>query len=149
MGVCLAGIIVLGEIELAKEIVHFRRDGNTLIFLDESYWSILAFSTICAAGLLAKADFSEDEHIEELIELLLSHTFIVFYYSEWADLTDQEYGVVFENGVYQKRTENIYDEFLKLGLSFDFMFDHSYWNFEHAKRTYLNNNTLNNGLYNG
>ena len=110
-----------------------------MIFLDLSYWDVLDFSTICEAGLLYKADFSKDEHVEELMKLLQGRTFIIFYYSEWADITDQEYGVVFKNGIFSKRTENIYDEFFKLNLSFEFMFDHSFWNYERAKNTYLTN----------
>ncbi len=100
MGVNLGGIVVVGKIEPTVEIVHFYRDGNTLIFLDLWYNDVLRFSTICAAGLLHRADFSEEEHVEELINLLQGRTFIVYYYSEWADLTDQEYAVVFKNGVY-------------------------------------------------
>jgi hypothetical protein len=62
MGVNLDGIVVVGEIEPDREIVHFYRHGNTLILLDLRYSNIFNFSTICAADLLHGADFSQDEH---------------------------------------------------------------------------------------
>jgi uncharacterized membrane protein len=57
MGVRLGGIVAVGKIEPTKEIVDFHWDGNTLIFLDLCYGSVLRFSTICEAGLLHKANF--------------------------------------------------------------------------------------------
>jgi predicted glycosyltransferase len=119
--------------------VHFYQNVDTVIFLDLDMWDIMRFSTISAANLWDKADFNEEPFVYDLLEILKDKTFVVFNVLEHADMIAQEYAVVFKNGVYHDRGENVYLKLHNIGISAEFTNDHSYWDYQNAKETYLKN----------
>lgn len=139
MGVYLTGIALNKSIEVPKEVVHFYKEGGTLIFLKQDDGDIRRLIKICNCHLLDKADFSEDYQILALMPILKDQTFVVFHYSEWADLINEDYSLLFINGQFKKSYENARTGLIEIGLSFQFIDNEYYWSYEEAKWLYLEN----------